>query len=88
MQYLLIFHILLCVFGDDACLILYGTKSVFLISTIVILSSHYIITSLCCYIVDHFILIVTILRYDYRFALNIIIHKLYVVGTCKPGANS
>jgi hypothetical protein len=27
------------------------------------------------------------LKYDYILALNIIIKKMYVVGTCKPWAN-
>jgi len=82
-QCLLVFLVLLCVFDGVACLVLCGTNNAFLASTIVISSSHNIITSLCCS-VDHFIPIVTILWYDYKLALNIVIKKLFVVSTCKP----
>ncbi len=47
-------------------------------------SSHKIAASLCCCNVDHFILGVVILKYDYKPALNTIINKLSMVGTCKP----
>ncbi len=65
--------ILLNVFGGAAYLVLCGTENAFLTPTIVIFSSHNIPTSLCCYSVDRFMLVVTILRYDYKSTLNIII---------------
>jgi len=86
-QYFLVFPILLCVIDGVACLVFYGTKSAFLASTVVMPSSHNIVASLRCCSVDHFILAVAILKYDYILALNIIIKKMYVVGTCKPWAN-
>ncbi len=84
MQCLSIFPVLLCVFANVAYLVFYGTKSALLVSTIVMPFSHNIVISLCCYIVNHFIPVITILRYDCKFALSIIVKKLSVVGTCKP----
>jgi hypothetical protein len=49
--------------------------------------SHNIVASLCCCNVDRFILAIAILRYKYKLALNTIVIKLFVVGTCKPWAN-
>jgi hypothetical protein len=51
---------------------------------IVMFFSHNIATYLCCCNVDCFILIVAILTYDCKPALNTVVNKLYVVGTCKP----
>ncbi len=84
MQCLSIFPIILCVFTSAACLTLSGTEYALLVSKVVMLSSHNVATSLCCYDVDHFIPVVVILRYDYKPTLNIIVRKLYVVGTSKP----
>jgi hypothetical protein len=86
-QYLLIFPVLLYVFGSDAYLVLYGIENVLLVSTIVIPSSHNITPSLCCYSVDRFILTIKIPRYDYKPTLNKVVKKLFVVSTCKPWAN-
>jgi len=83
-QYLSIFLVLFFVFGGAAYLVLCGTKSALLASIIVMPSSHNITTSLFCYSVDLFIPKVTILKYDYKLALNIVIKKLSMVGTCKP----
>jgi hypothetical protein len=74
---------LFCIFGGVAYLVFCGTESAFLISTIVIISSHNIPTSLCCYSVDHFIHAVTILTYDYKSTLNIIVKKQSMVDICK-----
>jgi len=82
-QCLLIFLVLFCVFTGVGCLGLYGTKRALLVSIVVKPSSHNIFTSLCCS-VDHLIPTVVILRYDYKFVLNTIVRKLYVVSTCKP----
>ncbi len=82
MQYLSIFHVLLCVFGGAIYLIFYGIESVLLASKIFIPSSHNIVTSLCCHSVERFIRVVAIMRYDYKITLNIIVNKLSVVGTC------
>jgi hypothetical protein len=76
-------YMLLCIFGGATYLVFCDTESAFLTSTVVIISSHNIPTSLCCYNVDCFILVVTILRYDYNSTLNIIVKKQFVVGTCK-----
>jgi hypothetical protein len=70
-----VFLVLLCVFTDVACLVLYGTENAFFTSIVVMSSSHNIAASLCCHGVDCFILAVAILRYDYKPALNIIIIK-------------
>ncbi len=67
---------------------LYGTKSALFAFIVVMPSSHNIATSLCCCGVNLFILVVVILRYDYKPALNMVVKKLFVVGTCKPWANS
>jgi hypothetical protein len=84
MQYLLVFLVLFCVFVGAAYLVLYGTESATLASTIIMPSSHNIIASLCCCSVDYFIHAFIILKYDCKFALNTIVRKLFVVGTCKP----
>jgi hypothetical protein len=86
-QCLSIFLILLCVFAYAACLVLCGTNSTFFAFVIVIPSSNNIATSLCCYNVDNFILIVQILGYDCKPVLNTIVRKLYMVGICKPWVN-
>jgi len=83
-QCLLTFPIVLCVFAGTAYLIFYGTNSALLASTIIIFFSHNITASLRCYNVDHFILVVAILRYYYKIVLNAIIKKISMVGTCKP----
>jgi hypothetical protein len=83
-QYLLIFLILLCVFTGATCLVLYGTESALLAFEVIMPFSHNIVASLCCCSVDHFILIVVILRYDCKPTLNAIIKKKFVVGICKP----
>jgi hypothetical protein len=75
MQYLLVSHVLLYVFASVAYLVLCGIESAILVFAIVMPSSHIIVASLCCCSVDHFILVVAILRYDYKLALNIIIGK-------------
>jgi len=82
-QCLLVFLVLLCVFDGIACLIFCGTYNTLFASTIVIPFSHNIAASLCCCNVDHFIPIVVILKYDCKHALNIVVRKLYVIGTCK-----
>ncbi len=84
MQYLSIFLISLYVFGGIACFAFCGIKSAFLTLAIVMFFSHNIATYLCCCNVDCFILIVAILTYDCKPALNTVVNKLYVVGTCKP----
>jgi hypothetical protein len=83
-QCLLVFLVILCVFASTTYLILCGTDSALLDSVVVIPFSHNIAASLCCCNVDPFILVVTILRYDYKLALNTVIRKLSVVGTFKP----
>jgi hypothetical protein len=80
-QYLSVFHVLVYVFGGATYLVLCGTEITLLALAIVILFSHNIIASLCYCSVDCFILTITILRYDYKPALNIIV-KLSMVGTC------
>ncbi len=84
MQYLSIFHVLLCVFASVACLVFYGTENALLAFAIIMFFSHNITASLCCYNVDHLILVVANLKYDYKLALNIVVKKLFMVGTCKP----
>ncbi len=86
-QHLLVFLILLCVFTNVAYLVFCGIESAFLISTVVMSFSHNIITSLCCCSVDRFILIISIMRYDCKPILNIVVKKLFVVGTYKPWTN-
>jgi hypothetical protein len=76
-QCLLIFLILLCVFAGATCLVLYGIESAPLAFVVVMFFSHNIVASLCYCSVDHFFLVVTILKYDYKPGLNI-------VGTYKP----
>jgi len=68
-------------------LVSYCIENAFLASVVVMPSSHNIVASLCCYNVDHFIPAIAILKYDCILALNIIVKKKYVVGTCKPWAN-
>jgi hypothetical protein len=51
---------------------------------VIMFSSHNIAISLCCCNVDRFILIVTIMKYDCKPALNTIVKKMYLVGTYKP----
>jgi hypothetical protein len=80
-QYLLIFLVLLCVFGGAAYLVLCGTKSALLAFAVVMPFSHNITTFLSCS-VDLFIFIIVILRYNWKHVLNIIIKKLSMVGTC------
>jgi hypothetical protein len=84
MQCLSVFFVLLCVFASDTCLILCGTESALLVFVVIIPFSHNIVASLCHCNVDCFILVVAILKYDYKPALNIVVRKLFVVGTCKP----
>jgi hypothetical protein len=84
MQYLSIFLVLFYVFGGAIGLVLYGTKIVLLDLKIVIPFSHNITTSLCCCNVDRFILVVVIMKYDYKLALNTIIIFLFMVSICKP----
>jgi hypothetical protein len=74
-QYLLVFHVLLCVFGGATYITLCGTEIVLLISAIVIPYSHNIVTSLCCCSVDRFIPIVAIMKCDYKPTLNIVVKK-------------
>ncbi len=45
-----------------------------------------IVASLCCCNVNYFILVVIILKYDYKPTLNIIVRKLSTIGTFKPWA--
>jgi hypothetical protein len=52
----------------------------------IVMPSHNIATSLCCYSVEHFIVVVAIMRYDCKPALNMVV-KIFVVGTCKPWTN-
>ncbi len=47
-QYLLVFLVLLYVFGSGACLIYFGIESTLLAFAVVMPSSHNIATSLCC----------------------------------------
>jgi hypothetical protein len=82
-QYLLLFLILFCVFGGVTCLVLCGIENALLV-LIVIMPSLGNIDAFLCYSVDLFILAVAIIRYDYKLALNIVVKKLFVVGTCKP----
>ncbi len=62
----LISLVLLYAFGGVTCFIFCSIKSAFLVSIIVIPSSHNIIAFLCCCNVDHFIHVIAILRYDYK----------------------
>jgi hypothetical protein len=62
----------------------YGIDNLLLASIVIIPSSHNIVASLCCCSIDHFILAIAILKYDYKPALNTIIRKLSMVGICKP----
>jgi protein-S-isoprenylcysteine O-methyltransferase Ste14 len=84
MQNLSIFLVLFYVFGGVAYFVLCGTYSAFLASTVIVPSSHNIVASLCYWSVNHFILVVTILMYDYKPTLNIIVRKLFMIGICKP----
>ncbi len=84
MQCLLVFLVLLCIFVGVVCLVLCGTKNTLLATVTIMPSSHNIVVSLCCYSVDRFIPTVAILRYYCKPALNIVVRKLCVVGTCKP----
>jgi hypothetical protein len=84
MQCLSVFLVLFCVFTSATYLVLCGTKNALLVSAIVMPFSHNIATFLCCCNVDHFILAVAILKYDYKLVLNTVIKKLFMVGTCKP----
>ncbi len=84
MQYFSIFLVLLYVFGGATGLIFCGTESAHLTLTIVIPFSDNIVASLCCCNVDYFIHVVAILKYYCKLALNIVVKKLSVVGTCKP----
>ncbi len=84
MQCLLVFLVLFYVFDGIIYLGFYGTERALLVSAVVMFFSHNIFASFCCCSVDHFIPIVAILRYDCKLALNTIVRKLYVVGTCKP----
>jgi len=86
-QYFSVFLVLFYVFGGATCLVFCGTESALLTSTIVIPFSDNIVASLCCCNVDYFIHVVAILRYDCKPALNIMVKKLFVVGTCKPWNN-
>jgi hypothetical protein len=61
-------------------LVLYGTNNALLVSAIVIPSSHNITAFLCYCNVDRFIPTITIMRYDYKHALNTIVGKLSIVG--------
>jgi hypothetical protein len=72
------------VFTGAIYLVFFGTNNALLASIVVILSSHNIIASLCCCSVDYFIPTITIMSYDYKPILNIIVKKLLIVGTCKP----
>jgi len=63
---------------------LFGIDNALLVSIVVMPFSHNIVASLFCCNVDCFILVVAILRYDYRLALNTIVRKLSMVGTCRP----
>jgi len=83
-QCLSIFPILLGVFVNIACVILCGTNITFLAFVVIIPSSHNITAFLCYCNVDHFIPVITILMYDYKPALNTLVKKSSVVGTCKP----
>jgi hypothetical protein len=76
-------YITLCV-ASVIYLVLYGTKSALLAFVVIMSSSHNITTSLCCYGVNHFILVVTILKYDRKFIINTIIRKIFVVSIYKP----
>jgi hypothetical protein len=50
----------------------------------IVMLSHNIVASLWCCSVDCFILTVTIMRYDCKLALKIVIRKLFMVGIYKP----
>jgi len=72
-QCLLIFLALLYFFVGVICLILCGTENALLASVIVMPSSHNIAASLCCCSVDYFIPAITIIRYEYKPTLNIVV---------------
>jgi len=76
--------VLLCVSASTAYLIVYGSNNALFASAVVILSSHNIAASLCCCNVECFILVVKILKHDYKLALNTIVKKLSLVSICKP----
>jgi hypothetical protein len=86
-QCLSIFHVLFSVFIYVAYSIIYGTKDAFLVSIVVMFSSHNIVTSLCYCSVDFFILSIVILRHNFKHVLNTIVRKLFMVGICKPWAS-
>ncbi len=65
-------------------LVIYGIDNALLVSTIVILSSHNIDDSICCYNVDSFIPTIVILKYDCKLALNIVVKNLSIVGIRYP----
>ncbi len=80
MQNLSVFPKLFYVFGGVTYFVLCGTYNALLTSAIIILFSHNIIASLCCWSVDYFTFIIAIMRYDCKPILNTIVRKLYVVG--------
>jgi len=86
-QCLSIFPVLLYVFTSATYFVFCGTQSALLASVVIMSSSHNIVASLCYCIVNYFILAIVIMRYDYKLALNIVVKKLFVIGTYKPWAN-
>jgi hypothetical protein len=86
-QYLSVFLILLCVFANATCLVLYGIENALLAYVVVMFSSHNIVASFWCCSVDRFILAIEVLRDDYKPTLNTIVRNLYLVNTCKPWAS-
>ncbi len=77
-------YITLCFYQCYLFGTLVGIDNALLVSIVVMPSSHNIIASLCYCTIDRFILVVAILRYDYRPTLNTIVRKLSMVGTCRP----
>ncbi len=59
--------------------VLYGIDSAFFVSIVVIPSSHNIAASLCCCIVDRFIPVVVIQRYDCKPVLNTVVKNVWLV---------
>jgi hypothetical protein len=80
---LLIFPVLLCVFIVVACLMLYGIESA-LLAFIAVMSFHTTLSPPYVVVMLTVSIAIAILRYEYKLALNTIVIKLFVVGTCEP----
>ncbi len=75
--------IILC-FANVVSLVLCGTESALLVYVIIMPSSHNIATFLCCCNIDLLITKVTMMRYDCKHVLHIIVKTLSTVGAYNP----